>query len=407
MEKKELIRRLFLSILFGLAGFFVTVYLSISFKIHGVTISFDWGAILPLLIALAYGPAFGLVTGVIGLSSFYPFLIWSNNGYANVLTVINYIIFFVWHGYMSKSNTIAPSRYKHPIIAQIPYAFYYSISLYFLYPILFSFNPPPWNTETIKSMNNGVLLSIIYKSTFVMMMNVIIASSLLRITSIRQFLHLPFKDESRFNGRILLASLATSIILWFVYILISNSLDNNAGTNFINLSDSHEVVTLLVFIIFGFITGTVISHYAEIELHNSNELADKNAAIQKMANELDLKVRKRTTELSELNEKLTVSLKEREEFSLKLRELNAHLEATLNALPDLMFDIDDDGVIYDYRAPSPEHLYASPANFLGKKVSDFLPADVCDIITKATLTAQRDGLCFGVVYSLTIEGETH
>ncbi|MEI6521588.1 MAG: hypothetical protein WCO98_16355, partial [bacterium] len=54
-----------------------------------------------------------------------------------------------------------------------------------------------------------------------------------------------------------------------VYILISNSLDNNAGTNFINLSDSHEVVTLLVFIIFGFITGTVISHYAEIELHNS------------------------------------------------------------------------------------------------------------------------------------------
>jgi hypothetical protein len=406
MEKKELIRRLLLSILFGLAGFFITINLSISFKTHGVIISLDWGAIFPLIIALAYGPAFALVTGVIGLSSLYPFVIWPNNGYGCCLASFNNLLYFIWHGYVSRLRKKLPTIYNQPIIAQIPYAFYYGISLYFLYPILFSFNPPPWNTETIKSINNGVLLSIIYKSTFVMMMNVIIASSLLRITSIRQFLHIPFKNESRLNGRILLISLTTSILFWFIFIIISNALKNYAGANFIDMSDSHEAITLLVFVIFGFVAGTVISHYAEIELLNSRELAEKNRAIQNMANELELKVNERTNELSELNKKLRVSLEEREIFSLKLKELNAQLEATLNALPDKMFDLDIEGIVFDYRTTKPESLYASPADFLGKNISDFLPADVCAIIKKALFTAQRDGLCSGIIYKLNFAEET-
>jgi PAS domain-containing protein len=219
-------------------------------------------------------------------------------------------------------------------------------------------------------------------------------------------LHIPFKNESRLNGRILLISLTTSILFWFIFIIISNALKNYAGANFIDMSDSHEAITLLVFVIFGFVAGTVISHYAEIELLNSRELAEKNRAIQNMANELELKVNERTNELSELNKKLRVSLEEREIFSLKLKELNAQLEATLNALPDKMFDLDIEGIVFDYRTTKPESLYASPADFLGKNISDFLPADVCAIIKKALFTAQRDGLCSGIIYKLNFAEET-
>ena len=40
----------------------------------------------------------------------------------------------------------------------------------------------------------------------------------------------------------------------------------------------------------------------------------------------------------------------------QLQENNAHLEATLNALPDMLFELDRDGRIYDFRAPRPELL---------------------------------------------------
>lgn len=50
--------------------------------------------------------------------------------------------------------------------------------------------------------------------------------------------------------------------------------------------------------------------------------------------------------------------------------------AIINAVPDLLFRVDRNGIITDYRKPENLELYSSPDHFLGKPFVDVLPANV-------------------------------
>ncbi len=90
-----------------------------------------------------------------------------------------------------------------------------------------------------------------------------------------------------------------------------------------------------------------------------------------------------------------------------MREANTHLMATLDAMPDLLFDVDETGRIYDFRAPHPELLYVEPKQFLGKCIRDVLPTTAAQIIDRAILDASVKGLHRGTTYSLDLpQGKT-
>ncbi len=74
--------------------------------------------------------------------------------------------------------------------------------------------------------------------------------------------------------------------------------------------------------------------------------------------------------------------------------------ATLNALPDLLFEIDIDGCIYDFRAPRPDLLYLPPEKFMGKTIHEVLPAKAAAIIQNAINEAEENGRHSGAVYKL-------
>jgi len=87
-----------------------------------------------------------------------------------------------------------------------------------------------------------------------------------------------------------------------------------------------------------------------------------------------------------------------------LAEAHSRLAATLAALPDLMFEVDVKGRIYDYYAPATEALYAPPEEFLGKMVEDVLPADAAGVILKALTQAAAEGSHRGATYALDMPG---
>ncbi len=84
----------------------------------------------------------------------------------------------------------------------------------------------------------------------------------------------------------------------------------------------------------------------------------------------------------------------------RLRAAHQQLEATLNALPDILFEVDREGRIHDYRAPYPNLLYAKPNNFLGKTVAEVIPKEAAEIIMEAIKQATEKGQSSGAVYSL-------
>ncbi|MCD6162851.1 MAG: PAS domain S-box protein [candidate division Zixibacteria bacterium] len=94
---------------------------------------------------------------------------------------------------------------------------------------------------------------------------------------------------------------------------------------------------------------------------------------------------------------------ERENAKEALNQANLQLKATLDALPDILFEVDRNGVIYNFHATYPEFLYASPDKFLGKPVSEILPQDAVNIIMNAIKQAVETGRHIGAVYPLRTE----
>jgi diguanylate cyclase (GGDEF)-like protein/PAS domain S-box-containing protein len=91
---------------------------------------------------------------------------------------------------------------------------------------------------------------------------------------------------------------------------------------------------------------------------------------------------------------------ERKQAEEAVKEAHNRLQATLNAIPDIIFEIDQAGRIYDYRTPQRELLYVPPEKFLGMTVSEVLPESAVGIVSQAIADAARDGWSQGAVYCL-------
>jgi GAF domain-containing protein len=74
-----------------------------------------------------------------------------------------------------------------------------------------------------------------------------------------------------------------------------------------------------------------------------------------------------------------------------LESSHERLSATLNALPDIMFEVDMQGTIHEYRSQATAELYTPPEMFLGKSLSDVMPPPVVHIIKEALSEAEEKG----------------
>ena len=82
------------------------------------------------------------------------------------------------------------------------------------------------------------------------------------------------------------------------------------------------------------------------------------------------------------------------------------LEATLKAIPDIMFEVDEKGVIHSYQAPDDSALLMPPADFVGKRSSDVLPSAISVQVELALKQAINKGFSEGIQYRITENGIT-
>ncbi len=112
------------------------------------------------------------------------------------------------------------------------------------------------------------------------------------------------------------------------------------------------------------------------------------------------------TRLGSINQQETLCLvrniTERKQQELDILAARNKLRATLDAIPDLMFELDMEGRYLDYHSPRQDLLAAPPDQLLGRTVAQVLPAEAAAICMTALREADATGLSSGKQFALNL-----
>ncbi len=91
---------------------------------------------------------------------------------------------------------------------------------------------------------------------------------------------------------------------------------------------------------------------------------------------------------------------ERKRQEAALQSARTQMEATLEAIPDVLFEVGLDGRYYSFHSPRIELLVVPPEKFIGRTVSDVMPAAAAEICLSALREANAAGSSHGMQIEL-------
>lgn len=100
-------------------------------------------------------------------------------------------------------------------------------------------------------------------------------------------------------------------------------------------------------------------------------------------------------------------ISERKQAQIANDAIRKRLQATLDALPDLLFEVDSQGRIASYHTHRGDLLAAPPEAFVGKRFVDFLPPEAASACQRAIDEAAIKGFSSGVTYRLDLPQGEH
>ena len=98
---------------------------------------------------------------------------------------------------------------------------------------------------------------------------------------------------------------------------------------------------------------------------------------------------------------------ERKRINDEFKKVNKKMEAILGAIPDLLFEVDVNGKIYNYHSRRNDLLAMPASHFLGKNFSDVLPLIASNVCLEAIKEAHEKGFSSGKQYTLELDNGMH
>jgi len=304
--------KLAISILMGLfsfAGAFFSTTISFSyFNLH-----FVWSQVFFILITLAWGRFYGLVSLTLGLGAFFPFFIWSNNGWSCLVALIN-ILLWVWMiGGQTPADDKHPGSSKKLYLAQIQYSLITIIMYYLAYPLLIGLNKtitPFWEMYPIKNISNYVLVTIILITVIFNFLIMSVCDALLLIQSVRRLFKLPVDRFSRHNSKIIFFSV---LLGWTLLIMITGAdyllIEKKTVKLFFSLNNERVNISMLLTSAVSIIFGGYIARYFQNHLKALEEIRQLNTDLEKKVSERTCQLQSALTELEAFNYTVSHDLK--------------------------------------------------------------------------------------------------
>ena len=96
-----------------------------------------------------------------------------------------------------------------------------------------------------------------------------------------------------------------------------------------------------------------------------------------------------------------------ERSSQELLQANSEMRAIFLAIPDLLFRIDGEGSILNYKAGATADLMLHPKEFIGKRIQDVPLKQVSEKFSEAIQQVQKLKTMVSIEYSLSIQNQPH
>jgi PAS domain S-box-containing protein/diguanylate cyclase (GGDEF)-like protein len=99
---------------------------------------------------------------------------------------------------------------------------------------------------------------------------------------------------------------------------------------------------------------------------------------------------------------LVHDISERKRYEHELLAAQRQLQATLDAVPDLLFELGLGGHYYDVHSPRTDLMAAAPGSMIGRTVSEILPVDAAATVLAALREANEKGHAAGQQFELAL-----
>jgi signal transduction histidine kinase len=305
--RKTNLYKLIVSITLGFVGF-IGIFYSSRFDFNGFYINFAWSICLPLLVTLAWGMRYGLISITLGLVVLYPFILGSYNGWASIVPVISLSLWIIIHGYGGQKRLQKHRFYYNIYFLQLIYILI-RMSLYLtLFPILIKLNgisPPLWSSQAYIDVELGIVALFAVKGIIVESILLALCDALLLLPFVRKILRLQCSRGAKYNTKIMLALVGFGLSFTLIVLEIQNYIiDKTHLFNWlINPNEKTRITFLLATILF-FIMGGITIRFVQRVLETQEELKarEKQLAsaikeIKTLNDELEQRVVDRTAEL--------------------------------------------------------------------------------------------------------------
>ncbi len=252
-------QKIWISILFGILGLVLSPF-GINITLGEISVGIPWSLFLPIIIAMAFGWRFAVLSGLSG-GALYPFLLWSSNGWANLSTTLVYLFFYALIG-VAYDKSIGKRLKKIPLRVLITITVFV-IVCYFYYVFLFnpilSLNPTFWVKNTINQLPMKVMYGFLLKESVNIIILTVISGTLIRLPIVRKVLCLAPRQGSQSNHKIFLITIVISILIWLIYFGLDALLFHDDQI----LLNQHILLSLLVIVASGFFVMRILFYYAE------------------------------------------------------------------------------------------------------------------------------------------------
>ncbi len=216
--------KIFISILAGALCFFLSPY-GIQMEFGIMKLSIPWSIIFPILISMAFGWKFALLSAASG-GALYPFYLWEYDGYANITNALVYTISYIL---ISSINDKKVILFIHSYYLRLTLIFILiSITIFSYYEFIFEFmlslNPPFWTDTAYTKIEAAALNGIFIKDSINYLVIILVSSTLLKLPALQKVMMIKPEEKAKNNNQIFVFSLLFGFAIWLLFYLLVKAL---------------------------------------------------------------------------------------------------------------------------------------------------------------------------------------